>query len=90
MTPLETKMAELQARLAQRCRSEHAALRAAMDRNDRQILIDRSHKLAGMAGMLGASEIGHAALRLEESALKGDPYEQEAMRLLALLDEASA
>ena len=90
MTPLETKMAELQARLAQRCRSEHAALRAAMDRNDREVLIDRSHKLAGIAGMLGAPQIGDAALRLEESVLKGDPYEQDAMRLLALLDEASA
>ena len=90
MTPLETKMAELRARLAQRCRSEHAALLAAMDRNDREILIDRSHKLAGVAGMLGAPEIGDAALRLEESVLKGDPYEQDAMRLLTLLDEASA
>ena len=85
MTGLDARMAELRARLAQRCGNEHVAISAALAANDRETLQDRAHKLAGIAGMLGAPEVGHAALALEESLIAGQDFQEEATLLLARL-----
>ena len=82
-------MAELQARLPERCRTEHEAIAAAHAANERELLIDRAHKLAGIAGMLGAPEIGEAALDLEETLLAGRDADVATRKLLALLDRAA-
>lgn len=50
---------------------------------DREGMIDRAHKLAGISGMLGAPEVGEAALLFEEALLACD---ETAERFAALLD----
>ena len=58
----------------------------ALSAGDRAMLIDRAHKLAGIAGMFGRSDIGSAALELEQRVLADADFEDEAVRLLDLLD----
>ena len=71
------------ARLAE----EHAAFCALSEAADREGIIARAHKLAGIAGMLGAPQIGEAALLLEETARSGDDY---AAPCAALIDALAA
>jgi hypothetical protein len=47
-------------------------------------VIDRTHKLAGIAGMFGRSDIGAAALDLEQRVLAEAVFIEEAARLLEL------
>lgn len=76
----------LRQKFAQRLATEGDAFRALMD--DRGSVIDRAHKLAGMAGMLGAPEVGAAAFALEDAALAGGQYDAEIAALLASIEAA--
>lgn len=90
MTPLEAKMAELKGRLAGRMAEESAAFTGLLEERDRDGIVIRAHKLAGIAGMLGAPDIGEAARELEEAALTGGDYRPQAEALLAQLQDFSA
>ena len=90
MSDFDVRMAELRARLLVRCRDEHRAIEDAMRAEDRNTLIDRSHKLAGIAGMLGAPEIGEAALELEDALRAERSYHAEATLLLHRLTTVTA
>lgn len=86
MTDLEGKLAELAARFTGRLPQERAAIVDALSAGDREMLIERAHKLAGIAGMFGRSDIGSAALELEQRVLADGDCEDEAARLLDLLE----
>jgi HPt (histidine-containing phosphotransfer) domain-containing protein len=86
VTGLESKLAELAARFAARALEERAAIANALAGGDTGALIDRAHKLAGIAGMVGHANIGAAALALEEAALAGEDFTQQGEALLSLLD----
>jgi HPt (histidine-containing phosphotransfer) domain-containing protein len=83
---IESKLAELAARFAARAPAERAAIADALAARDTPAVIDRAHKLAGIAGMFGPHEIGQAALALEEAALTGEHCAEPGAALLALLD----
>lgn len=85
MTDIETKISGLAARFAARAVEERRALTASLAAGDRATIAERSHKLAGIAGMLGYSRIGEAALALERAAEEGHPMNAEARRLIARL-----
>jgi HPt (histidine-containing phosphotransfer) domain-containing protein len=85
MSPLEAKLAELRSRLAARLVDEHAAFETLLAIGDRQGLAARAHKLAGIAGMLGAAEVGELAQELEEDILAGADFAVNAANLIALL-----
>jgi HPt (histidine-containing phosphotransfer) domain-containing protein len=85
VNPLEGKLAELAARFAARAPLEREALAAALAAGDTATLIDRAHKLAGIAGMVGHPEVGAAALDLEEAVRAGGDGSAEGERLLGLL-----
>ena len=72
MTSLQQKIAELSARFAARAADERDAIADALQTGDRAAIIDRAHKLAGIAGMFGHSKVGEAALALEQAALAGE------------------
>lgn len=86
MTGLDSKLAQLAARFAARAPAERAAIANAMASCDTAALVDRAHKLAGIAGMFGHADIGAAALALEDAALAGQDCSQQGALLLALLD----
>lgn len=90
MTAMPDPMESLRHRFALRLREELAALLAlreggaGADEGSGADLIARAHKLAGIAGMLGAVQVGEAALRLEEALLAG----QDPAPALAALEAA--
>ncbi|WP_126176923.1 Hpt domain-containing protein [Tsuneonella rigui] len=86
MSGIESKLAELAARFAARAPAERAAIAEALAAGDTQEVIDRAHKLAGIAGMFGHHEVGQAALALEEAAMASEDCAQPGAALLALLD----
>lgn len=88
MSPLEAKMAELEARFLSRLPEERAELSVSLADDDREGIVERAHKLAGIAGMLGAAELGDAARELEEVARAGGAFAEAAERLLALMDHS--
>ena len=90
MTDFEARMAALRARLAERCREDRAAISEALANDNRETLIDRAHKLAGIAGMLGAPELGEAAFALEEDLLAGREHAASAKTLMDRLAECAA
>ena len=71
----------LRQKFAQRLASEGAAFRALM--GDRGSVIDRAHKLAGIAGMLGAPEVGAACQRRSKSRPLGGAKSGRVIRVLA-------
>lgn len=85
MTPLEAKLAELRSKLTARLADEHAAFVRLLAENDRDEMVVRAHRLAGIAGMLGAPEVGELARALEESPLMGTDFAEKADRLIMLL-----
>ena len=87
MSPVEAKLAELAVRFAARASGERAALAAAVAASDRDAIVERAHKLAGIAGMFGHEAIGAAAFSLEEAARRGTAYSTEADVLLGELDK---
>jgi HPt (histidine-containing phosphotransfer) domain-containing protein len=78
----------LKAKFAVRLAGEGDAFLALVTARDSKGLIDRAHKLAGLAGMLGAPAVGEAALRLEETARAGGNWVPELDALLAAISEA--
>lgn len=56
--------------------------------NDRDGLIDRAHKLAGIAAMMGAPDVGETAFELEESLREHGEGEAEFGALIAAIDRA--
>lgn len=88
MTPEQDWLDALKARFAARLKEERIALAELQRRPDRSALIDRSHKLAGIAGMMGAPAVGEAALRLEEAALGDGDHRTELDGLIAAIDAA--
>jgi HPt (histidine-containing phosphotransfer) domain-containing protein len=85
VTSLEQKIGELSARFAARASGERDAIAKALHTGDRAALIDRAHKLAGIAGMFGHPQIGEAALALEQAALAGADCAAPGEALLAQL-----
>lgn len=53
-------------------------------------IFDRAHKLAGIAGMLGAPQVGEAALCFEETARAGNSFDNEFAALIAAIEAAIA
>lgn len=88
MTGDDAWLDPLKAKFALRLAGEGEAFLALAASGDRQGLIDRSHKLGGLAGMLGAPAVGEAALRLEEAARSGSSGEGELDALLAAIADA--
>ncbi|MFO6445940.1 Hpt domain-containing protein [Erythrobacter sp. NE805] len=88
MTSDEDWLAPLRAKFANRLPGEIEALRAAWARRDRETIIERAHKLAGLAGMVGAPEVGETALQLEESARSGADYAGQLSQLIAAIERA--
>ena len=86
MNPLEERIAALAAKFAARAPEERDALAAAIEAGDESAVIDRAHKLGGIAGMFGHHSIGEAALGVEEAALAGGDWRPLAEDLLARLD----
>lgn len=89
MTEAHPWLAGLRRKFASRLREERAAFQvlvASPYGEARDAMIERAHKLAGIAGMLGAAEVGEAAMRLEEALLAG----QDHRAALAALDAAIA
>lgn len=82
LDPLKTKFAA-------RLMDEGEAFRAMAADPDCEAIAQRAHKLAGIAGMLGAPAVGEAALRVEEAALSGADCELELEALLAAIADAT-
>lgn len=87
MTSFDRKMAELRLKFVQRCPVEAANLAAARAQHDREELIGRAHKLAGLAGTLGFHEIGSAAAALEEAGEAGYPMDELSRAVIELLED---
>lgn len=85
MISLEEKLAELTARFDARASEERRALNSALKRDDRKMVATCAHKIAGIAGMIGRSEIGAAAFELEGLAESGGDMELAAKCLDGLL-----
>lgn len=77
----------LKEKFAARLIDESDALLALASVQDREGLVDRAHKLAGIAGMLGAPAVGEAAQRLEEAVLSDCGYDADLRALLATIAE---
>lgn len=90
MNPLEAKMAELSARFIARAEGERTALAAALAQGDMATVIDRTHKLAGIAGLFGHPQITQAALALEDAAEAGECISEPARTLDRLLAALAA
>lgn len=88
MTTDEDWLAPLKAKFAARLEGEVEALRAAWARRDTETIIDRAHKLAGLAGMVGAPKVGEAALLLEETARSGADPAGQLSELIAEIERA--
>ncbi|MWV27012.1 Hpt domain-containing protein [Aurantiacibacter rhizosphaerae] len=82
---LEIRMAQMAARFAARAGEHEAALRAAVAADDREAIASQAHRLAGIAGMFGQSEIGEAAAWLEEVVKIDGDYLAASELLSALL-----
>lgn len=80
--------ADLRHRFAVRLREERAALAAEPESGALEALLDRAHRLAGIAGMLGAAEVGEAALELEETLRAGENHADALAALRAAIDLA--
>lgn len=88
MTADEEWLDALKAKFAVRLSTESSAFLALQASGDREGIIARAHKLAGLAGMMGAPEVGEMALQLEEAALAGGNFDTQFAALLAAIDEA--
>lgn len=84
----DQRMAGIAARFAVRLTEERAFWAVMSARSDTGIIIDRAHKLAGLAGMVGAPEVGAAALRLEEAVRAGGQFNEELCDLLGAIERA--
>jgi HPt (histidine-containing phosphotransfer) domain-containing protein len=87
VTALDDKMAELRRRFIARSTDELETIEKALAQGDRELLAERGHAIAGIAGMFGFGEIGKAALELERAALAGEDLASPAARLGELLTE---
>ncbi|MCB2047130.1 MAG: Hpt domain-containing protein [Novosphingobium sp.] len=76
MSALEDRLVSLKARFLERARDDLRTFEAIdtsapMAECDRQNLVNSSHKLAGLSGTLGYSEISAAASALESALISG-------------------
>lgn len=85
MSALDQKIGELSARFAARAPAEREAIAEALQQGNHAAIVDRAHKLAGIAGMFGHPAIGEAALVLEQAALAGEDCTRPGEALLAQL-----
>ena len=88
MTSDDAWLAPLRAKFASRLADDLDAFRGAEARGDTEAIIDRAHKLAGLAAMMGAPEVGEAALLLEETARSGSDHAGPLAKLLATIEQA--
>lgn len=88
MNPEEEWLAPLRAKFAAVLPVHREALLQLHADGDREGLVDLAHKLAGIAGMLGAPEVGGAALLFEESLRADKEAEADLAALLAAIDRA--
>lgn len=88
MTSFDAKMAELRHKFLQRCPAEAAGLATARSKRDRDEIIGRAHKLAGLAGTLGFHVIGSEAAALEAAGEAGDSIDDLSRALIELLERA--
>lgn len=90
MSTDDASLDPLKAKFAIRLAGEADAFLALVAANDCDGLIERAHKLAGLAGMLGAPAVGEAALWLEETVRSGRDWDAELTALLVAIAEATA
>jgi HPt (histidine-containing phosphotransfer) domain-containing protein len=88
MTSDDAWLAPLRAKFTSRLVHEQGAFREAEARGDTEAIIDRAHKLAGLAAMMGAPTVGEAALLLEETARSGSDHADALAALLAAIEQA--
>ena len=82
---LNAKLAELERRFIGQAGEHRRAIAGAVAAGNRQELAERAHKLAGIAGMFGQTDIGAAALALEAAIDGGIDPHPAATRLIDLL-----
>ncbi len=80
----------LKAKFAIRLASEGDIFLALVAENDCEGLTERAHKLAGLAGMLGAPAVGEAALQLEDAMRSGRNWKAELSALLVAIAETTS
>ncbi|MBI1402239.1 MAG: hypothetical protein GC147_03375 [Porphyrobacter sp.] len=83
----EAWLAPLRAKFAAGLPERRAMLVAMHGQGDRQGLADLAHKLAGIAGMMGAPVVGEASLQLEEALRSGGEGTAEFGALIAAIDD---
>lgn len=86
MTLGEPWLDEMRVVFVARLGDERAAFLAAHKAQDWPAIMHRAHKLAGLAGMLGAPEVGEAALQLEERMNGDQPFGGEFAALIAAIE----
>lgn len=88
MTEEEDWLAPLRAKFAVRLGEEAEKFRNLKASGARDEIIGHAHKLAGLAGMMGAPEVSEVALLLEETARSGADYSGELAELIAAIERA--
>ena len=90
MTADEAWLGAMREKFRARLHEEREAFVLLRAQEDRPETIARAHKLAGIAGMLGAPHVGELALLLEEAAQKPQDYRAEIDALIAAIEQAIA
>lgn len=84
----ETWLAPMIQKFLARLPDERAALLDLAELGEWDQIIHRAHKLAGIAGMLGAPQVGEAALCLEETARANATCDDEFAALITAIEAA--
>lgn len=88
MTEPDDLVAQFRHRFVIRLHEEHDALHELAATPDRAVIIERAHKLAGLAGMLGAPEVSDAAFAVEAAARSGADCDNELSALISAIASA--
>jgi HPt (histidine-containing phosphotransfer) domain-containing protein len=88
MTADEAWLGAMREKFRARLHDEREAFVLLRTQESRQDIIERAHKLAGIAGMLGAPHVGELALLLEETARTPQDYSAEIDALIVAIEQA--
>ena len=87
MTALAAKLDEMRTRFGARAQNDLAAIELALLAGDIARLADITHRLAGLAAMLGHPAVGDAALAVEDAVLANRVCDAQIARLKTLLSD---